>query len=239
MHYKRTRKLESSNNVKQSQSYHLGKSQNSTFSPMSNFSTQMVAGYHVAQETEQSLAVWQPNAPAILCDVLTSHPVESPTPSCGRVVVFISRVWYSDPTYRGTRGRRADGSRADGGAGGLAGLSSSSSSSSPPSANTARQRSRAYCAVHTEGLNAMPSTFPRLKWNKPKLHYGYQAREKWGKQMWIRPSSEFFTRRHPPPLSQHGCMHVRTESITPVFKGRIRLHRGNIQLPRDRKRPRS
>ena len=161
--------------------------------------------------------------------------------TCGRVVVFISRVWYSDPTYRSTRGRRADGSRADGGAGGLAGLSSSSSSSSPPSANTARQRSRAYCAVHTEGLNAMPSTFPRLKWNEPKLHYGYQAREKWGKQMWIRPSfSEFFTRRYPSPFHPAWVYACSDGEHNTCFQGPHSPPQGGTSsVDRDRKRPRS
>ena len=168
--------------------------------------------------------VWQPNAPATLCDSSNQPPGRV----AGRVVVFISRVWYSDPTYRGTRGRRADGSRADGK--GRACLSSSSSSS-PPSANTARQRSRAYFAVPTDGLNAMPSSFPLLKWNKPKLHYGYQGGEKWGNgcEMGL-PSLNFYKKALSAlPPSMHACMfggRARTESITPVFKGRILLHGG-------------
>ena len=93
--------------------------------------------------------------------------LQSPTLSCGRSRGGLYMRGYSDPTYRGTKGRRARGPPPF------------LPSSLPQSETTARKKSKLSPSL----LTAMPSCNTNmLQWMKPRLHYGYQA-GKMGKWM--------------------------------------------------------
>ena len=90
----------------------------------------------------------------------------------------------------------------------------------PPRTRHDRGAGHTVRCMPTDGLNAMPSTFPLLKWNKPKLHYGYQVEKNGVTDVkWASPSLNFLQEGTLHPSTQHACMHGTIHKGTPqIFR---------------------